>query len=222
MSRLVVTGHTSTIALALIALVQERTPEMEIIRVGRDVSSSLRVDFAIDAEAREFADWLAGEAPEFVLLNHGVLPGRRLREMPCEVAEDAVRVNLTSYVMAIEALSAVQSCRTVVMTSISGKAGSYDSLYAACKAGVDLIVRATATRLPPSSRMNAIAPGIISDARMTLSRRDTDVLGAKRARTPTREFAKSTEIARLAYFLFFESGQIQGESIDVNGGLYIR
>ena len=111
--------------------------------------------------------------------------------------------------------------RTVVMSSISGKAGSYDTLYAATKAGVDIMLKSFAPRLPSGSRLNAISPGIIEDARMTNVRTDLDILAEKKQKTPTQVFCSSMEVAQLSYFLLFEANNMTGENLNVNGGMYV-
>ena len=107
------------------------------------------------------------------------------------------------------------------MSSISGKAGSYDTLYAITKAGIDLLVKSVAPKLPRGSRLNAVSPGIVEDAKMTTVRSDFNVLREKMENTPTGEFCTSMEVAQLTYYLLFEARNLTGENINVNGGLYV-
>ena len=74
--------------------------------------------------------------------------------------------------------------------------------------------------MPPSSRLNAVSPGIIGDAKMTLVRKDTEVLAAKAAATPTTEFTTALDVARLVEYLLFEATNMTGENVNLNGGLY--
>ena len=123
--------------------------------------------------------------------------------------------------MVLERLVSINEMRTLVMSSISGKVGSYDNLYAATKAGVDLLVKSFATQLPPNLRLNAISPGIIEDTRMTNVRTDLDILAEKKKKTPTQVFCSSREVAQLYYFLLFEAKNMTGENLNVNGELYV-
>ena len=85
------------------------------------------------------------------------------------------------------------------MSSISGKEGSYDSLYAACKAGVSLREITRAAR--SGSRLNFISPGVVCDAGMTTRR----VIRKCEATfiTPSRELTTSA-VARLVFTLLFD------------------
>jgi 3-oxoacyl-[acyl-carrier protein] reductase len=218
---LVITGFTSEIAKSFLELACARTNNLKILRCGRNPDSDFRVDFSSAKQTREFIDWLAKTRPDYLFLNHGVLPGKRLSETADAVIDESVNVNLISYAMVIEALPSFVALRTVVMSSISGKAGSFDTLYAACKAGVDVTIRKVASTLRPNSRLNAVSPGIISDAGMTIVRKDFDVLEVKRNQTPTKSFSTSREVANLVHFLLFEADNIQGENINLNGGIFI-
>jgi 3-oxoacyl-[acyl-carrier protein] reductase len=221
MKKLVITGYTSRIAIEFADLLQQRGTDVRILRCGRHAESDYRVDFSSYDCIRSFIEWLRVTRPDYLLLNHGILPGMRLSAMADGAIEQALRVNLVSFAMVIEVLPEFDELRTVVMSSISGKAGSFDTLYAACKAGTDVAIRRVAASLPPGARLNAVSPGIIADARMTLSRADTEVLEAKRAQTPTRRFTTSRDVACLVYYLLFEAENMQGENINLNGGIFI-
>ena len=218
---LVMTGYSSQIAKDLVQICASRNSELRILRCGRSGEADYQVDFSSHAQTREFIAWLKRTNPDYLFLNHGILPGVRLAGSTDSIIDEAVRTNLVSFAMIIEVLPEFDHLHTVVMSSISGKVGSFDTLYAACKAGVDVALRGIAASLPPNARANAVSPGIIGDARMTLVRKDLDVLDAKRNRTPTKTFTTSREVAGLVYYLLFEGGNIQGENININGGIFI-
>ena len=57
-----------------------------------------------------------------------------------------------SYVSVLEQIKSLK-CKTVVMSSISGSAGSYDNLYASTKAGINLISKIT-SQIDRNSRIS--------------------------------------------------------------------
>ncbi len=216
MKKLILTGSSSRIAQELNGLIPEG---IEVIAVGRSDSDRFPCDFRKVSECARFAEFLVHEKPAYLFLNHGVLVGKCFTAYSESEIQETLGVNLLSYITIFEALTSLENLRTVVTSSISGTAGSFDPLYAATKAGIDVNLRAFARRIPPSSRLNAIAPGIIADAKMTLERKDTSVLEKKRNETPTREFTKANEVARFVEFVLFRSSNMNGEIIHVNGGL---
>lgn len=221
MKTLVITGYTSRIAEELLMLFLERKNNVRVLRCGKSSDADFRVDFSSYGETRDFIDWLRRTRPDYLFLNHGILPGKQLAETPDTMIDLSLRINLISFAMVIEMLPEFDSLRTVVMSSISGKTGSFDTLYASCKAGIDVAIKKMAASLPPMARINAVSPGIIVDARMTTVRKDTAVLEAKRKQTPTQQFTTSLDVARLVYYLLFEAENMQGENINLNGGIYI-
>ena len=215
MKRLVVTGYNSSIAEALFELVSQRQ-EIEIIRCGRCEQADVIFDFSQLDDCRRFTSFVEKMTPDYLFLNHGLLVGDKLTDNSDQDITKTLYVNLVSVAMVLERLVSINEMRTVVMSSISGKAGSYDTLYAATKAGVDLLVKSFAPQLPPNSRLNAISPGIIEDARMTNVRTDLDILAEKKQKTPTQVFCSSMEVAQLSYFLLFEANNMTGENLNVN------
>lgn len=217
----VLTGYSSQIAKELVRICVAQNASLRILKCGRSKQADLQVDFSSYEQTREFIAWLKLTNPDYLFLNHGILPGRRLADSTDSIIDEALRTNLVSFAMIIEVLPQFENLHTVVMSSISGKIGSFDTLYACCKAGVDVALKSAAALLPPNARANAVSPGIIEDARMTLVRKDQDVLKAKRQLAPTKTFTMSSDVARLVYYLLFEDGNIQGENININGGMFI-
>jgi len=48
-----------------------------------------------------------------------------------------------------------------------------------------------------------------------------DAVIAKRNQTPTKSFSTSRDVGNLVHFLLVEADNIQGENINVNGGIFI-
>ena len=90
--------------------------------------------------------------------------GKKIKFMSKDQLERTIYVNLVSYVSVLEQIKSLK-CKTVVMSSISGSAGSYDNLYASTKAGINLISKKITSQIDRNSRINLISPGIIKDAK---------------------------------------------------------
>ena len=218
---LVITGYTSKIAEDFVAIALARNQNLQILRCGRRSDADFQVDFSSYDQTRAFVNWLIQLQPDYLFVNHGMLPGKRLNKMHKELIDETLGTNLVSFLMILEELLKCKNLRTVVTSSVSGKAGSFDTLYASCKAGVDLTIKSIAKLVPSNSRLNAVSPGIIADAGMTLARTDHDTLATKCGLTPTRHFTTSKDVAGLVYYILFESENIQGENININGGIFI-
>ena len=106
------------------------------------------------------------------------------------------------------------------MTSLAAKTGGLAAgpPYAAAKAGVLTLTIGLARALAPDQiRVNAIAPGVI-DTTMT-SAPEHDQL---KASIPLGRSGQPEDVANCALFLASDDARhITGETIDVNGGLYM-
>lgn len=152
----------------------------------------------------------------------GYLAGKSLVDMTPREIEETVNVNFKNVVQACDAILAVnEQARICVIGSESGFSGSYDDLYAMSKSCLhDYICN---KRLKPEQQLVGIAPGIISDAGMTLRRTDLDRLHEREHMHPKKRFLRSVEVARLARFLLYEDeGYISNTVIRMNGGEHVR
>ena len=121
---------------------------------------------------------------------------------------------------AISPMKAKQSGVITNMTSLAAKTGGLAAgpPYAAAKAGVHTLTIGLARALAPENiRVNAIAPCVIDTAMTSAPQHD-----ALKATIPIGHPGQPEDIAHCALFLASDdSKHITGETIDVNGGLYM-
>ena len=106
------------------------------------------------------------------------------------------------------------------MTSLAAKTGGLAAgpPYAAAKAGVHTLTIGLARALAPDQiRVNAIAPGVIDTAMTAAPEHDQ-----LKASIPLGRSGQPEDVANCALFLASDDARhITGETIDVNGGLYM-
>jgi len=121
---------------------------------------------------------------------------------------------------AIPHMRARQTGAIVNMTSLAAKTGGLAAgpPYAAAKAGVLTLTIGMARYLAPDGiRVNAIAPGVIDTAMTSAPEHD-----ALKASIPIGHSGQPEDVAQCALFLACDdSRHITGETIDVNGGLFM-
>lgn len=109
----------------------------------------------------------------------------------------------------------------VNVTSIAMRHGAPSATdYGASKAAIDSFTRGAATELAPNIRVNAVAPGIIDTRFHERVTSEAKMKKFKEA-TPLKRFGTPLDVARTIKFLI-ESDFITGETIDCNGGLFMR
>jgi len=109
----------------------------------------------------------------------------------------------------------------VNLTSLAAFRGAFSNAhYGATKGAPVSLTRALARELAPSTRGNAVAPGIIETP---MTRELLNVRGdASLQQTPIGRFGRPAEIASVIAFLCSDAASfITGETIQANGGLYM-
>lgn len=109
----------------------------------------------------------------------------------------------------------------VNLSSVAGHRGSHaHAHYSASKGAVSSFSKSLALELAPRTRVNLVAPGIIETPMTTgLLRQKGQALLEN---TPLRRFGTAEEVANCIVFLCSPmAGFVTGETLHVNGGLYI-
>lgn len=144
-----------------------------------------------------------------------------------EITEDewikVFRVNVLGMVncanAVVEGMKKQNFGKIVNMSSSSGFTGgiSVSASYAVSKAGVMALTKNMAKQFGPYGiNVNALSPGIIKTEMTENLEYDMSVLALRR-------FGERYEVADVAAFLLAkESDYLTGNTIDINGGLYMR
>jgi len=111
--------------------------------------------------------------------------------------------------------------RIVNISSFVGQTGAFGQTnYAAAKAGVIGFTRSLALELASSGiTANSVCPGYI-DTEMWQSIR-SDVQTALLARIPVGRTGTPEEVAEMVWFLVEHGDYITGQTLNVNGGVYM-
>lgn len=94
------------------------------------------------------------------------------------------------------------------------------TIYSAAKGAVDAFTRGLSRELAPAIRANAVVPGVI-DTPFHEKVSTPEQMAAWAANNPLKKNGQALHIARTIQYLI-DNDFVNGESIDVNGGLNIR
>ena len=185
-----------------------------------DVADFKQAKALVDETAKRFS------GIRIVVNNAGFSQHRTLDEMTVADWERSLAVNLSAAFYTVKAaLSYLKNepwARIVNICSLRAMTGSdHGAHYAAAKSGLIGFTKSLALELAPKITANAISPGY-TYTDMTAKALDEkgDQIYAK---IPAHRAAQPEEIAALVGFLCSEeAGYITGETININGGIYMR
>jgi 3-oxoacyl-[acyl-carrier protein] reductase len=192
--------------------------------VGRgimlNVTDADSIDTVLKAIIEEFG------APTILVNNAGITKDNILMRMKEDEWMDVVNTNLTSVFRLAKAcvrpMTKARWGRIINISSVVGSMGNGgQSNYSASKAGVEGFARALAKELGSRSiTVNTVAPGFI-DTDMTKDLPDANK-EAMLTQIPLARLGAPEEIAAVVSFLVSDAaGYITGETIHVNGGMYM-
>ena len=202
--------------------ITSRLAEKNIIGRGMmlNVTDAESVDAVLKAIVEEFS------APTILVNNAGITKDNILMRMKEEEWMDVINTNLTSVFrlakVCVRPMTKARWGRIINISSVVGSMGNGgQSNYSASKAGVEGFARALAKELGSRSiTVNTVAPGFI-DTDMTKDLPEASK-EAMLTQIPLARLGAPEEIAAVVNFLVSDAaGYITGETIHVNGGMYM-
>ncbi|MEN6369566.1 MAG: 3-oxoacyl-ACP reductase family protein [Thermotogota bacterium] len=190
------------------------------IAVRADVALFSDVEHMVQKTAETFG------GIRVVVNNAGLSEHTTVEGLTVEAWNRAVAVNLSSAFYAVKAalpyLRSEPWGRIVNICSLRAMTGSdHGAHYAAAKAGLIGLTKSLALELAPAITVNAVSPGYTRTdmTQDSLTRHGEAIL----SRIPAHRAAEPEEIAALVGFLASEdAAYITGETVNANGGIYMR
>ncbi len=165
-------------------------------------------------------------APSVLVNNAGVTRDGLAMRMKPEDWDEVINTNLSSVYRTSQAvlkgMMKARSGRIINLSSVVARMGNAGQMnYAASKAGIEGMTRSLAREVASRGiTVNAIAPGFI-ETDMTRALDDSQ-RDAMLSAIPAGRLGEAREVAELAVFLASEgAAYINGETIHVNGGMYM-
>ncbi len=162
---------------------------------------------------------------DILVNNAGITRDRTMRKLTVEDWDAVVQVDLSSCFYTVKAALPhfidQKYGRVINISSFVAQAGNFGQTnYAAAKAGIIGFTKSAAIELARYNvTVNAICPGFV-DTEMYHVVPD-NIKELILDRIPMGRVAKPREIARCVTFLIVDGDYITGETISINGGLYM-
>ena len=186
-----------------------------------DISQSEKIEEFIDKASNELGGSLDG-----IVNNAGITQDNLAIRMSLDEWQKVININLTSTFLmskfAIKKMLKNKSGKIVNITSVVGHTGNLGQAnYTASKAGIIAMSKSLAIEYAKKNiNINCISPGFIKTA-MTdkIDEKFKEVIVSK---IPSARLGEPDDIANAVLFLSSDqSSYINGETIHVNGGMYM-
>ncbi|MEM2715373.1 MAG: SDR family NAD(P)-dependent oxidoreductase [Candidatus Thermoplasmatota archaeon] len=160
---------------------------------------------------------------DILVNNAGIYKRKKFKELSEEEWDETIKNNLkSSFNICKCCLPYMKKGKIIFISSqLALRGSSHGAHYSASKSAMLGLMKSLAIELAPDINVNAIAPGII----------DTDIIAnyseeekrIKANEIPLKRIGLPQDIANVCLFLASDlASYITGETINVNGGLYIR
>ncbi|NNK17486.1 MAG: SDR family oxidoreductase [Sulfitobacter sp.] len=210
-----------------VTIAGRRMDALEETNAGGDMRC-LQVDVTDEASVKALFD----KPYDVVVANAGAGHAMPVKDMPSQVWNDTLAVNLTGVFLTFRAALADMQPggRLIAMASIASlKGGANLAAYAAAKHGVLGLVRSLAVEVAKSGiTCNAVCPGFVDTAmaegavRNVMKRMDVDRPTAEKmlvSNNPMRRMITTDEVVAAVRFLASpEASMINGHDLVVSGG----
>lgn len=162
--------------------------------------------------------------PAVLVNNAGIYPRSSVLEMPLELWNRVIGVNLTGTFLCSRAFAAgmLAAGGGVIVNIASGRGlqgtprGAH---YAASKAGIISLTRTFALEWAPAIRVNAVIPGVTDTDQPREEITDEKELYDRGKKIPLGRIGQPEDIAKAVCFLVGDqSSYMTGQSVCVNGG----
>lgn len=188
----------------------------------------VQADVMTEADCRKivsFAMERCGKLDALVNNAGGLLRREAARELTWQTMLDIFSLNTFSTMFlssqCIGLLEKGEHPSIVNVTSIAVRHGAPSAtIYGACKGALDTFTRGLAKELAPTIRVNAVAPGVI-DTPFHHHVTPAERMKAFAEAAPLGRNGKAEEIASAIAFLI-DNQFTTGETLDVNGGLFMQ
>jgi acetoacetyl-CoA reductase len=194
---------------------------------GGEQAVAIGADVSDPGQAQQLIEETIGTYGRIDVLvnNAGIVIDRTLKKLTPEEWDTVVQVDLNSCFYTVKAalphFMEQESGKIINISSFVGQAGNFGQTnYAAAKAGMIGFTKAAAIEMARYNvNVNAIAPGFLeTDMYNSVP---PEVQEKILSRIPLRRVGQPREIARAVRYLVEDGDYITGETLSVNGGIYM-
>lgn len=183
--------------------------------------SAYKLDLTKSKEQKKFLTRVECNFDTIIFLS-AVLKGKSLSNFNSKEIQDNISVNLISQIILLNLILKKQTkgCLIIFLSSISGRKGSFDPIYASAKSALIGFIKSMSKWSAPKFKFIGLCPGIIKDTKMYKSFKKNRLKTILKD-NPNKEFLNSDDLADIIIDISKPHWRhANGSIIDVNGGTF--
>ncbi len=159
---------------------------------------------------------------DILINNAGIYNRKKFEDLSEKEWDETIKNNLKSSFNMCKCCLPYMKKRKIIFISsqLALRGSSHGAHYSASKSAILGLMRSLAIELAPNINVNAIAPGIINTA--IIANYSEEERRRRVNEIPLKRIGEPEDVANVCLFLASElANYITGETINVNGGIYI-
>jgi len=157
-----------------------------------------------------------------IIFLSGILKGKSLKQFNDKEIYENFKINFISQIVLLRNIVKKQkkNCLVIFLSSISGRRGSYDPIYASAKGSMISFIKSISKWEAPKVKCIGLCPGLIKDTKMYKTFKK-DRLKKLLVQNPNKEFLNTEDLAEIICDIIKPHWRhANGSIIDINGGIF--
>jgi len=222
--KILLIGGSSKVGKSIINHIDKNNYKIYSTYNTKKINNKNILQYKVDLSSKKNISNFANLVNDFdiIVLLSGVLKGKKLIQFKDEEIVNNFNINFLSQIVLLKKLFKKQkkNCVLVAVSSISGRRGSFDPLYAAAKGAMISFIKSISKWEAPKIRCIGICPGVILNTKMYKTFKK-ERLKLILSQNPNKEFINSDDLAKIVLDVSKSHWRhANGAIIDVNGGVF--
>ena len=222
--KILLIGGSSKVGKSIINHIDKNNYKIYSTYNTKKINNKNILQYKVDLSSKKNLSNFANLVNDFdiIVLLSGVLKGKKLIQFKDEEIVNNFNINFLSQIFLLKKLFKKQkkNCVLVAVSSISGRRGSFDPLYAAAKGAMISFIKSISKWEAPKIRCIGICPGVILNTKMYKTFKK-ERLKLILSQNPNKEFINSDDLAKIVLDVSKSHWRhANGAIIDVNGGVF--
>lgn len=222
--KILLIGGSSKVGTSLINNIDKNYFQIHSTYNKKKLNNKSIFQYKIDLSSKNKLSNFTNKTNDFdvIVLLSGSLKGKKILDFKDEEIEKNFKINFLSQIVLLKQLLKKQkkNCILIAISSISGRKGSYDAVYASAKGAMISLIKSISTWEAPKIRCIGICPGLILNTKMYKTFKK-ERLKLMLSQNPNKEFLNSEDLARIILDITKPHWRhANGAIIDINGGVF--